>query len=267
MEYTKIRGSNYYFNDLNPDKKEIILLIHGHPFDHTMWQYQIEELNDSRLILPDLRGYGKTDYKFDKISIEEHALDLALLLDYLNIEKVHLIGLSMGGQIIIEFSRLFPHRVFSLVLCDSNPSGETEITYQSRLKLADRMMAIGMKAYTIQDIDKYLHPDTIKQKGDIYSHLFQMMINTKVENAFASHRGRAERRDNSEYLKEIKVPALIIVGDNDFFTPISEMKEIANKIPNSNFAIIKNSGHMPNMEQAKAFNTLLLDFYGKQRNE
>src|SRR5690625_509468 len=99
MKEIKIRGNKHFYRDLNAEKKETILLVHGHPFDNSMWNYQINALKDFRLILPDLKGYGKTDYAFDKIFIEAQALDLLILLDSLQIEKVHLIGLSMGGQI------------------------------------------------------------------------------------------------------------------------------------------------------------------------
>src|SRR2546423_12021848 len=105
MAYIKLRGNNHFFEDLHSNNKETILLVHGHPFDHTMWRYQYDTLKNFRLILPDLKGYGKTDHRFDKIYIEEQALDLAFLLDQLNIERVHLMGLSMGGQIIVEFAR------------------------------------------------------------------------------------------------------------------------------------------------------------------
>src|SRR5438445_4248719 len=102
MQHIKIRGNNHFYEDLHPDKKDTVLLVHGHPFDHSMWKYQYDSLKNFRLILPDLKGYGKTDYNFPKIYIEEQALDMAFLLDALNIDKVHLIGLSMGGQIIVE---------------------------------------------------------------------------------------------------------------------------------------------------------------------
>ncbi|MEJ2614524.1 MAG: alpha/beta hydrolase [Ignavibacteriaceae bacterium] len=130
-------------------------MIHGHPFDHSVWNYQLEALKDFRLILPDLTGYGKTDSKAQKIFIEEQALDLAILLDELKIQRVHLIGLSMGGQIIVEFTRLFPDRVISLVICDSTPTGETKPSYYKRLDLAERIQSIGMQQYTEKDIHKY----------------------------------------------------------------------------------------------------------------
>lgn len=261
MQKTIIRGYTYFYNDLNPEKTEAILLVHGHPFDHTMWRYQHNALKEYRLILPDLKGYGKTEYKFDKIHIEEQALDLALLLDNLNINKVHLIGLSMGGQIIVEFARLFRNRVKSLILCDTNPAGENEISHKNRLNLAKEISSIGMKEYTEQNIHKYLHPLTISLNKEVYTHLYDMMVNTNKEGAVASHKGRAERRDNYDFLKQLKVPTLVIVGDSDFFTPVSEMEDIAKQIPGARFSIIKDAGHMPNMEQSEMFNEQLSDFY------
>ncbi len=88
-----------------------------------------------------------------------------------------------------------------------------------------------------------------------------MMHNTKVEAAVASHRGRAERRNNFPFLKKINIPVLIIVGDEDYFTPVTEMKNIAAEIKGSKFVIIENAGHMPNMEQPEVFNKVIADFY------
>ena len=265
MNETKIRGSKFFYRDLNPDSTNVILLVHGHPFDNSMWNYQIEALSQYRLIVPDLRGYGKSDFDFDKIYIEEQALDLTILLDQLQIAKVHLVGLSMGGQIIVEFARLFPHRTLSLVLCDSNPGNETTTTYGNRLQLAERIRQSGIMQYTDEDIHKYLHKDTITQNRDVYNHLYQMMNSTTTQGAVASHRGRAERRDNRPFLSSIKQPALVVVGDQDFFTPIEEMKEIADRIPNAEFVVVPGAGHMPNMEQASIFNDHVLAFYKRQR--
>jgi pimeloyl-ACP methyl ester carboxylesterase len=263
MTKIKIRGSNHFYRDLNPEKEETILLVHGHPFDNTMWNYQTDALKDFRLILPDLKGYGKTDYAFDKIFIEEQALDLVILLDNLQIEKVHLIGLSMGGQISLEFARLFPHRALSLILCDCDPSAETETAYHNRLALANKIDAAGMKEYTDNEIHNYLHKDTIENNKEVYQHLYEMMTATQKQGAVASHKGRAERRDNYPFLSSIKVPTLVVAGDNDIFTPVAAMKAIAGQIKTSEFVIIPNCGHMPNMEQPAIFNGAITGFYTK----
>lgn len=263
MGNIKIRGNNFYYKDLNQQNKNVILFVHGHPFNHTMWKYQHEILDDFRLILPDLKGYGNSDYEFDKIFIEEQALDLAILLDELRIDKVHLIGLSMGGQIIVEFQRLFPARVRSLIICASTPNSENEKSYENRLKLAESIRQIGMLEYTKNDIHKYINVDEVELNAEIYRHLFKMMSETKTEGAIASHKGRAERRNNFNYLKNIDIPTLVIAGEKDFFFRVEDVEKVALEIRGSQFSIIENSGHLPNMENSKIFNELIKNFYEK----
>jgi len=242
MNYQKIRGHKIAFKDLNPQNKEVILLVHGHPFDHTMWDYQHEALKDFRLLLPDLKGYGQSATNFEQIFIENQALDLVLLLDELGIEKVHLIGLSMGGQIIIEFQRLFPTRVKSLIIAASTPTAETEESHSNRLALAATIQEIGMLRYTQKDIHKYINLEAIRGDSEVYQHLFKMMTKTTVAGAVAAHRGRAERRDNFEYLKNINVPTLVIAGEKDYFFSLEVVEKVANEIPNAQFEMIQDSG-------------------------
>lgn len=236
-------------------------MVHGHPFNHTMWKYQYEALSDFRLILPDLKGYGQSDYNFDKIYIEEQALDLAILLDELKIEQVHLVGLSMGGQIIVEFQRSFPARVQSLIICASTPYSESEEGYKNRLKLADTINQIGMLEYTKKDIHKYINLEETSTDTEVYQHLFNMMTTTPKEGAVASHKGRAERRNNFNYLKNIKIPTLVIAGEKDFFFSVNDVEKVAHEINGAHFEIIKKSGHLPNMENPKEFNQLIRKFY------
>lgn len=265
MNKITIQGSAWSYKDINPEKPEAILLVHGHPFDHTMWKYQYDILNDYRLILPDLKGYGQSDYDFEKIFIEGQALDLALLLDELQIEKVHLIGLSMGGQIIVEFQRLFPQKVRSLIICASLPNAETPESYSDRLELAHSINKMGMLEYTKKDIHKYLNTSIIEKNSEVYQHLFKMMTETSVEGAVASHRGRAERRGNTNHLKNINIPTLVIAGENDYFFEVKEVEKIAQAISGAEFKVIEDSGHLPNMEKPKVFNELVTTFYNDQK--
>lgn len=263
MKTLTIRGANWKYKDLNTEQKEVVLLVHGHPFNHTMWKYQLEALSDFRLILPDLRGYGESDYAFDKIFIEEQALDLALLLDELQLESVHLMGLSMGGQIIVEFQRLFPQRVKSLVICASLPNAETAESYTNRLQLAKSIQQTGMLAYTKADIHKYINLVATAEHTAAYQHLFDMMSMTTIQGAVASHRGRAERRDNTSHLPSIAVPTLMVAGEYDYFFPIAEIEKAAQQIPNAQFEVVSASGHLPNLEKPVSFNKIITKFYIK----
>lgn len=263
MNRIKIRGNFFAFEDLNPKHSNVILFVHGHPFNHSMWKYQYDTLGDYRLILPDLKGYGASDYQFEKIFIEEQALDLALLLDELEIDKIHLMGLSMGGQIIVEFQRLFPVRVQSLVICACTPNAETEESYKNRLQLADAIQETGMLGYTKNDIHKYINIEKVTQESELYRHLFQMMSETKKEGAVASHKGRAERRDNFPYLKNIDIPTLVIAGEKDFFFRVEDVEKVAQEINGSQFEVIQDSGHLPNMEKTEEFNEIVSYFYNR----
>ena len=266
MNKMSIRGSNFYYKDLNQENENTILLVHGHPFNHSMWKYQHEALKNFRLLIPDLKGYGKSDYEFDKIFIEEQALDMAILLDEIGIEEVHLIGLSMGGQIIVEFQRLFPSRAKSLVICASTPTSESKESYAARINLAASINKIGMIEYTKNEIHNYLYLDEVGMNSEVYQHLYEMMKETKMEGAVASHKGRAERRNNFHHLKHIQIPTLVIAGEKDYFFKVKDIEKVANEIRNSSFRIIKDSGHLPNMEKPKIFNALIKEFYAQQIN-
>lgn len=261
MNTTKIRGHKLAYVDLNKGQSEVILMVHGHPFDHSMWKYQYDVLNDFRIINPDLFGYGKSESSFDKIYIEQQALDLVLLLDQLGIEKIHLIGLSMGGQIIVEFARLFPHRTKSLVICASTSNAENEKSLAKRMLNAQEIDDIGMKKHTQKTIQNYINTKIHPPASPVYQHLYEMMSSTPAKGAIASHKGRAERRDNIDFLKNIDLPTLLFAGELDYFFDVNSIQTIASEIGGSRIVVVESSGHLPNMEQPKVFNESLNYFY------
>src|SRR5258708_8481278 len=108
-------------------KGEPIVLIHGHPFDHTMWNPQIEAFSAHyKVITPDLRGYGKSSLPNNSATtFEDYATDMMLLADHLKIDSFHLAGLSMGGQIIMEMFRQAPERIKTLIFADTFASLDT----------------------------------------------------------------------------------------------------------------------------------------------
>ena len=88
-----------------------------------------------------------------------------------------------------------------------------------------------------------------------------MMSNTSGICAIASHKGRAERRDNFGFLRQITVPTMVVAGELDYFFRATDVETVAQSIPNAKFILIRNSGHLPNMEQPEAFNRYLQTFY------
>src|SRR3954468_7288510 len=120
-----------------------ILLVHGHPFDRSMWRPQVAPLAAAgwRVITPDLRGYGRSPLPRGPVRWTDYARDLAALLDHLGLDGTVLAGLSMGGQIVMEFHRLYPERVRGLVLASTSAPADTADQFAFRHATADRLLA------------------------------------------------------------------------------------------------------------------------------
>jgi pimeloyl-ACP methyl ester carboxylesterase len=238
-----------------------LVFVHGHPFNRSMWRDQLRAFSPHyRVITPDLRGYGESTVIPGKTSLEDFARDIAGLLEQLSIANIVLCGLSMGGQIALEFYRLFPHRVRALILADTFAQLDTEEGRQARYDMAERLMKEGMDGYAGESLPKMIAPKTIAEQPEVAAHVLSMMRATPPAGAAAALRGRAERRDYTPLLPDIAVPALIIVGSDDEFTPVRDAEFMRQRIPNSRMAVIDGAGHMPNMERPAEFNRIVEEF-------
>jgi len=225
-----------------------------------MWQYQVSHFSkEYRLIMPDLRGYGRTEVTSGRVLLDEMALDILHLLESLQIEEAVFCGLSMGGQIVLDFYRLFPQMVKALIIVDSDARGETPESYRQRMQKAALIEKIGMKQHTDDTIHQYIAPASM-ENTPVYAHLYEMMSTTSAEGAAAAHKGRGERRDHLSFLPRIQTPTLVVVGEEDFFTPEPIARLMSDAIPGAELAVIPGAGHLPNMEKPEEFNKVLHNF-------
>lgn len=244
-------------------KGEPILLVHGHPFDHTMWDPQTKSLSKLyQVITPDVRGYGKSGLpKSAATRFEDYATDLLALMDTLGIDSFHLSGLSQGGQIIMEIFRQAPSRIKSLIFADTFASLDTPEVKQGRYDTADRLEKEGMDTYSDEVIYKMIKPEHVASQPTVAAHIIKMMKATPPKGAATALRARAERID---YLKDvlptINIPTLVIVGRQDEFTPVAKAEELQQSLQNCKLVIIEDAGHMPNLEHPEEFNNAVLDF-------
>ncbi|WP_443060816.1 alpha/beta fold hydrolase [Streptomyces sp. NBC_00448] len=235
-----------------------LLLVHGHPFDRTMWHPQTAAFGAGRrVIVPDLRGYGASSVRPGSTGLDVFARDLAALLDTLGVPRAVLCGLSMGGQIVLEFHRLFPGRVAGLVLADTFAQGETDAGRRERYARAKALERDGMAHYAHGVLDSMVAPATIDEQPDVAAHVLRMMLAAPPEGAAAALRGRAERPDHTPTLARIAVPTLVVVGRDDVFTPVADARFLHEHVPGSRLAIVEAAGHLPNLERPEAFNAAL----------
>ncbi|MCB5910656.1 alpha/beta fold hydrolase [Streptomyces pinistramenti] len=253
-----------------------LVLVHGHPFDRTMWAPQLASFgapgSGLRVITPDLRGYGTSepapggadggDPGTRRTTLETFAHDLAALLDALGLgrERIVLGGLSMGGQIVMEFARRFPGRLRGLVLAATSPYAETDAGRRDRNALADRLLREGMHGYADEVLDRMVAPYNVTGQPEVAGHVLRMMRGTPPEGAAAALRGRAERRDHTASLAQIGVPALVVAGRDDPFTPVAEMQDWYRRIPDATLTVIEGAAHLPNLERPAEFDAALAGF-------
>ena len=239
------------------------VLVHGHPFDHTMWHPQVKAFSNSyKVITPDLRGYGKSSLPTKgKTRFEDYATDILLLLDKLKVTSFHLAGLSMGGQIIMEIFRQAPHRIKTLIFADTFAGLDTPEIKQGRYDTAARLEKEGMAAYADEVIYKMLKPAHVPSMPAVTSHVIKMMKGAPPFGAATALRARAERIDYlKETLPKIDIPTLVIVGRDDEFTPVAKAEELKANLRNCKLVVIEDAGHMPNLEHPEEFNSIVLGF-------
>lgn len=241
---------------------EPLVLIHGHPFNRSMWRPQLDRFSRSgwRVIAPDLRGYGESAVVGGTTLLETFARDIAALLDHLGVGRIVLGGLSMGGQIVMEFYSQFGDRVRGLVLADTFARAETEMGKRARTQMADRLLREGMAAYSTEVLPAMIAPLNIEAFPAVASDVMAMMCGTSPEGAAAALRGRAERPDYEGLLTRVTVPTLVVVGRQDEFTPVSVAELMHEQIPGSTLAIIEGAAHMPNLERPNEFNEVIQVF-------
>jgi 3-oxoadipate enol-lactonase len=240
---------------------EPVVLLHGFPFNRSLWREQAEALRERfRVITPDLRGHGESPAEGETATMEEMAGDVAALLDALGVGRAVVGGLSMGGYVTLAFCRLFPERVRALVLADTRPQGDAEEGKRGREQTARRALGEGMGPVAESMLPKMFAAATFDGRPDVVARVREMILATKPEGAAAALRGMALRRDHTEWLSEISVPTLVVVGSEDAITPPADSETMRAKIPGARLEVIGGAGHVSNVERPEEFNRALLNF-------
>lgn len=259
MPTATVNGITVAFDDWGAGR-DSLLLVHGHPFNRSMWSPQLEAVMDAgwRVIAPDLRGYGQSTVVPGVTRLETFAGDCASLLDACGIAQVVIGGLSMGGQIAMEFARQYPRRVRGMLVAATFPQSDTVEGRARRNALADRLLVEGMDGYAEEVLPKMLAARSISRLPMVASTVLSMMRASDRKGAAAALRGRAERPAYELTLASLSVPALVVVGSEDAFTTRQDAENMHQLLRGSELLWLEGIGHMPNLEDSAAFNAALV---------
>lgn len=236
-----------------------VVFVHGHPFDRSMWDPQVAALSwKYRVITPDMRGYGASEVpNVEATPLETMATDIKGLLDHLQVARAVMVGLSMGGQVAMAFADLFPDRLAGLVLAATFAEGETPDGVIARLAMADRFANEGSVLPGGEMLPKLLAAASVKRDPALAVKVYTMIANAPPAGAAAAIRGRSLRKDYTESLQRLAVPALIVVGTEDRYSPLESAQRMQAAIPAARLEVFEGVGHMPNLESADRFNAVL----------
>ncbi len=243
--------------------KHHLLLIHGFPHDHTVWDLQVSGLREEAdLIVPDLRGFGvgKKEYVPDVMGMETYAADLKELLDERGIDRAVICGLSMGGYVAMAFMELFPDRVKALILCNTKASADDDEAKQGRYKVAEQAFDPGVPVIARAMIPKMLSEKTRKEREPIARTIEMMMARQPEKAVAAAAQGMAIRPDRRKWLENIRVPTLIISGSKDELMDASTAKELQKGITGSDLEVIDGASHLSNIDSPDQFNEVVIRF-------
>ncbi len=241
-----------------------LVLLHGFPLDHSMWDAQIDVLSQQhRVIAPDLRGFGRSGVTARTVTMERLADDTAALLDALDVtEPIALAGLSMGGYVAFAFERKYAARLRSLILVDTRAAADTAEAAAARLEMAQRVLREGPAPLVESMMPRLFAPSTVENRPEVVESLRQVMLRTDRQGVAAAARGMAQRPDATGTLAQIECPTLVIVGEQDAISPADEMADICRAIPRGRFVEIPAVGHMSPLEAPAEVNEAMLEFLG-----
>lgn len=242
--------------------KPVVVLVHGFPLDHTMWQFQLDGLADThRLVSPDLRGFGVSHRGTKPLSMRTHADDLANLIDAIGIsEPVTFCGLSMGGYIGWEFLAHHYSRVGHVIMCDTRAANDDEVTARARTMMAAKVLTEGSHLAAEAMVPKLFAEAAYTDNAPIVEATQSVILNTSPETISETQIELSRRMDARGLLAEIDLPTLLICGEHDQISRADEMREISQMMPKALFSEVAGAGHMAPLEKPVEVNRLICQF-------
>lgn len=251
----KVRVNNVELNYEVHGQGYPVIFLHGFAGTVNMWQPQVPVLSrEHRFIIYDARGHGQSE---SPSSVEQYSADIVVedlfqLLGALGIEKAVVGGLSMGGYESLRFYLHHPEKVTALVLMDTGPGYRNPVRreewnrqQEERASLLETQgiesFAVGAPSYTPREL-------MLKQNPIGLANMARKVV--------AQHDSWV-----MENLAEIKVPTLVLVGEQD--TPFLAAAEYMSKaIPGAQYVVVPEAGHAANQDNVEVFNRAVLDFLG-----
>ena len=241
MEKVRVNGIELAY--ARHSKGTPLVLIHGYPLDHQIWDEVIPLLEDKfDLIIPDLRGFGESKTVDTPYTMDDLASDIAGLLDHLGIEKTAIAGHSMGGYVALAFARLFPDRVSGLGLIASQTLADPPDRKEGRYKSAADVTTNGIGRVVDTMTPKFTSDERLQGFAR------KVMERQQPGAYIGALKAMAERQDSTPLLALMQHPVVVVHGYADALIPIERAREVKDAVIHANLVELRGVGHLPMLE-------------------
>ena len=230
----------------------LVLFLHGIRGNRRNWFGQIEAFAAAGFTAAawDARGYGESDDYAGGLQFDHLAVDVLRVVEHFSAQKIHLVGLSMGGRIARNVALRFPERLHTLTLVSTTPGFDALSTDEVRRFVTEHR---NRTAETVRRlIGSRARRATFDELADSLARVREESYRKTLEASVA--------QDRNAPIENIHVPTLVVGGDEDKVYPVKIARDLAQRIPGAELVIMKGAGHLPNIERPERFNEILLDF-------
>ena len=252
-----VNGLEVTYRFDGPEDAHVVLMANSLMSNYSMWDWNVPALADRyRVLRYDKRGHGGSQTTSGPYSISQLADDAVALLDALKIEKVHFIGLSMGGMIGQQMGARYPERVYSLSLCDTASEMPPRNLWEERFEIARKDGISGLVDGTIK---RWFTAPFIDRAPQDIEKVRQMILGTGVEGYIGCASAVRDMAQTTMLLK-IKAPTLILTGRQDPACTVEQATVLNRMIDGSKMVLIEEAAHLSNIEQPAVFNQIIREF-------
>jgi len=245
MPYAHVNGIKMYYEIHGTGNP--LVMVQGFTRNTLGFSKLADCLKDQyQVILFDNRGSGRSQHPSPPYSIEMMTKDLALLLETLKIEKAYFFGHSMGGAIVEQYCINYPLQIEKAIICSSF----AKVPYNALMQIdtiAEMALAGVPQEFIFQTVLPWLFSSKYLEQKNAPENIIKKMMNDPFPQKPEGYMGQGEALkhfDISNQLESIEAPCLIIVGEDDLYTPVSCSKVISEKIKKAQLKIIPQQGHM-----------------------
>ena len=250
----KSNGINTAYRLDGPEDAPVVMFSNSLMCTYDMWNSQVADISAKyRMLRYDTRGHGGTEVAPGPYSIEHFADDAHGVMQALGIERMHFVGLSLGGLIGQRLATKYPDSLLSVVLCDTGSLMPTQEAWNERIQIAE---SEGMTGIAEPMLTRWITEDFHEREPDKVDAVRRMILGMPVA-GFISCCKAIKATDLTEQLGDISVSTTVVYGAQD---PLAGPSQAVHEgIDGSQCIIIDNAGHLPNVEQMETFNRTVLD--------